>query len=90
MLRCDDTQHQERNWLRPTSMSRALNMSEQPPATTHRTRDSAILLAIAVLATICGVLSFGLQSLQRTDAVTASASDDARGMPLPAGPRKYQ
>ena len=32
MLRCDDTQHQERNWLRPTSMSRASNMSEQPPA----------------------------------------------------------
>jgi hypothetical protein len=67
-------------------------MSQQPPPATNRprTRDSSILLAIAVLAIVCGVLSFGLQTLQQTAAVTASATDDGRGMPLPAGPRKYQ
>ena len=73
-------------------------MSEQPPAAAGRprSRDSTILLAIAVLAILCGALSLGLQSLQQTPAVTASATDDARGStgdartPLPAGPKKYQ
>jgi hypothetical protein len=65
-------------------------MSQRPPATAdrRRTRDSTILLAVAVFAMICSALSLGLQSLARTDAVTASATD-ARGTPLPAGPRKY-
>ena len=67
-------------------------MSQRPPATAdrRRTRDSTILLTVAVLAFMCSVLSLGLQSLQRIDAVTASATVDGRGTPLPAGPRKYQ
>jgi hypothetical protein len=67
-----------------------MNRPTPAAADRSRTRDSTILLAIAVLAMMCSALSLGLQSLQRIDAVTASATDDARGTPLPAGPRKYR
>jgi hypothetical protein len=67
-------------------------MSQRPPATAdrRRTRDSTILLTVAVFALMCSALSLGLQRLERIYAVTASATVDGHGRPLPGGPRTYQ
>jgi hypothetical protein len=56
----------------------------------YRFRDATFLLAIAVLALVCGAVSFYVQNIGLRPSVTATVSDDRPGVPLPAGPRKYQ
>jgi hypothetical protein len=73
-------------------LQRATNMSDHTPnpAGRSRFRDSTFLLAVAVVAIVCGALSFYMQKAEYDPAVTASAIDEPRSRPLPAGPRKYQ
>jgi hypothetical protein len=62
------------------------------PASADRSRfrDSTFLLAIAVVALVCGALSFYLQKGEPDTSATATGADETRSAPLPAGPRKYQ
>jgi hypothetical protein len=62
------------------------------PSGPHGFRDSAFLLAVAVVSLVCGAASFYAWQTQPRPAVNATASveDDAPHTPLPAGPRKYQ
>ena len=60
------------------------------PATHYSSRDSLFLVSIAVVSLVCGAVSFCAWQGEHNPSLTASMEDDARPVPLPAGPRKYQ